>query len=43
MRQLGELVNVGIHAADKSIELRQNFRDVGGYFRQRAGEDIESS
>ena len=39
--QLGELVNVGIHAADETIELGENFGDVGGNFRQRAREDAE--
>ena len=41
MRQFGEFVDVAIHAADKTIKLRQDFRDIGGNFSQRARENIE--
>src|SRR6185437_15996843 len=41
MRQLGELVNIGINTPDKPPKLRQDFADVGGNFRQGPGENVE--
>ena len=41
MGQLGELINIGIHAADKAIELRQHLGYVGRNLGERAREDVE--
>src|ERR1700730_1043437 len=39
--ELGELIDVASHPADKSSELRKHFRNIGGNFSQRARENVE--
>jgi hypothetical protein len=41
MRQLGELVNIAIHAPNEPVKLCEHFCDICGNFRQRSREDIE--
>ena len=41
MSELGEFVDVAFNATDVSLELCQDFVDIGGDFRHRAREDGE--
>ena len=40
VRELREFVDIGIDAAHETFELRQNFRDVRGNFRERARKNV---
>ena len=41
VRELGEFVDIGIDAAHETFELREDFRDVCGNFRERARKNVD--